>query len=220
MQQALEVIRRHRALRPLASAQLAMVWLAPVLLGQSGAWPPTEYQPPSGADRLRWFAVSTVGPTTDAGGVISAGWGTLFNTPHEYGTHWGGFGKRYGMRLTGIAVGNAAEAGLGALWGEGPRYAPTQELPFRSRISHVIKMTFLATDRNGRAMPAYARYIAIPGNNLLSDSWRAPSDATLGRAALRTGLGFLGRMAGNAFEEFWPDVRRRIFKRRDHLPED
>ena len=90
-------------------------------------------------------------------------------------------------------------------------------MPFRNRIGHVVKMTFLATGTNGRRMPAYARYIAIPGNNFLSDAWRTPSDATLNRAALRTGLGFLGRLAGNAFEEFWPDVRRRIFRRRDDL---
>lgn len=213
-------MRRHSALRALASAQLALVCLAPVLLGQSGSSPDTGYQPPSAGDRLRWFALSTIGPTSDAGGVVSAAWGTLFNTTHEYGTHWGGFGKRYGMRLTGIAVGNAMEAGLGALWGEDPRYVRTEEMPFRNRIGHIIKMTFLATNENGRAMPAYACYIAIPGNNFLSDTWRAPSDATLGRAGLRTGLGFLGRMAGNAFEEFWPDVRLRIFKRRNDLPDD
>lgn len=206
--------------RSLASAALAVVCFAQILLGQSGVSPDTGYQPPSARDRLRWFAWSTIGPTSDAGGMISAGWGTLFNTPHEYGTHWSGFGERYGMRLTGIAVGNATEASLGALWREDPRYVRTLEAPFRNRVGHIVKMTFLATNAEGRAMPAYARYIAIPGNNFLSDTWRAPSDATLGRAGLRTGLGFLGRMAGNAFQEFWPDVRRRIFKRRDRLDDN
>jgi len=32
------------------------------------------------------------------------------------------------------------------------------------------------------------------------------------RAAIRVGLGFLGRMASNAFLEFWPDVKDRISK--------
>jgi hypothetical protein len=202
-------------IKSLASAPLAILCLVPVLLAQPESSPDPGYQPPSGGDRLRWFASSTIGPASDAGGIISAGWGTLFNTPHEYGTHWAGFGKRYGMRLSGIAVGNAIEAGLGTLWGEDPRYLRTQEAPFRNRIGHVVKMTFLATGKNGRLMPAYARYVAIPGNNLLSDAWRAPSDATVNRAGLRIGLGFLGRMAGNAFEEFWPDVRRRIVRRLD-----
>ena len=62
-------------------------------------------------------------------------------------------------------------------------------------------------------MPAYARYVAIPGNNFLSNTWREPSEATNSSAAYRTGLGFLGRMAGNAFMEFWPDVKRKVLRR-------
>src|SRR5205823_8831707 len=73
-------------------------------------------------DRMKWVAASTVGPATLAGGAVSAGWGTLLNSPSEYGTHWGGFGKRYGMRLTGVASSNLMEAGLGAAWNEDPRY--------------------------------------------------------------------------------------------------
>src|SRR5579863_2586189 len=72
----------------------------------------------TGSERLKWFAEATVGPATLLGGAVSAGFGTLINRPSEYGTHWNGFGARYGMRLTGISTGNAMEAGLGAIWGE------------------------------------------------------------------------------------------------------
>jgi hypothetical protein len=41
--------------------------------------------------------MNTAGPESLLGGAISAGWGTLFDKPSEYGTHWQGFGKRYGM---------------------------------------------------------------------------------------------------------------------------
>ena len=154
--------------------------------------------------------MSTVGLQSMAGGVISAGWGTLFNRPREYGPHWDGFGKRYGMRLTGVAVSNAMEAGVGALWGEDPRYVRAGSESFGNRLWHIVKMTFLAQNREGRLRPAYARYIAVPGNNFLSNTWRAESEATPGNASLRTLLGFLGRMSSNAFQEFWPDVRQRF----------
>jgi hypothetical protein len=175
---------------------------------------PTTYQPPTASDRLKWFANSTAGPATLAGGLISAGWGTLFNSPREYGPHWDGFGKRYGMRLTGVATGNAIEAGLGAWWGEDPRYDRVPEQPFKTRVGHILKMTVLAKDRNGRNMPAYARYTAIGGNNLLSNAWRAPSEADAGHAAMRTGLGFVGRMSRDAFEEFWPDAKALVFRKK------
>ena len=40
-------------------------------------------------------------------------------TPSEYGPHWEGYGKRYGIRLTGIATGNAMEAGVAHHFGRG-----------------------------------------------------------------------------------------------------
>jgi hypothetical protein len=45
---------------------------------------------------------------------------------------------------------------------------------------------------------------------LLSNTWRESSEATDGAASLRIGLGFLGRMAGNTFSEFWPDVKQKL----------
>lgn len=119
------------------------------------------------------------------------------------------------MRLTGVSTGNAMEAGFGALWGEDPTYYRAAELPFKSRVAHIVKGTFIAYDRTGRPMPAYARYIAIPGNNFLSNTWRVQSEASAADAAVRTVTGFLSRMAGNAFSEFWPDVQSRLFKKKN-----
>jgi len=164
-------------------------------------------------ERLKWFARSTFGPASLTGGVISAGFGTLLDRPREYGTHWDGFGDRYGIRLTGVATSNAMEAGLGALWGEDPRYPPDNGAPFGNRVVHVVKWTFVARDRNGNTMPAYARYVATAGNNFLSNTWREPSEADNSHALERTALGFAARMAGNAFKEFWPDVSRHVFHR-------
>ena len=194
-----------RTLNCIFALLISGVWAA----GQSTSNVPA---PINGEERWKWFALSTVGPQSLAGGAISAGWGTLFNTPREYGTHWDGFGKRFGMRLTGLSVSNAAEAGLGSIWGEDPRYIPTQGLPFRNRVGHVVKMTFVARYWDGGDRPAYARYIAISGNNFMSNAWRADSEATLGHAGVRILLGFVGRMSGNAFQEFWPSVVGRFHK--------
>ena len=158
------------------------------------------------------MVASSVGPASLAAGMLSAGWGTLFNVPQEYGPHWQGYGERYGMRLTGIATSHVMEAGLGAIWGEDPRYIRAASESFGSRVGHIMKITFLAHNRDGMSVPAYARYIAISGGNFLSNTWRADGEATVGRASLRIGLGFLGRMGSNAFEEFWPDVRQRFLR--------
>ena len=77
-----------------------------------------------------------------------------------------------------------------------------------NRMGHAAKMTFLAENRDGSVMLAYARFIAIPGSNFVSNAWRAPGDDTAGNAAVRIGLGFFGRLGSNTFDEFWPDVNK------------
>jgi len=173
----------------------------------------------TGAERLEWTVKSTVGPRSLAAGLVTAGWGTWFNNPHEYGPHWEGFGKRYGMRLTGISTGCVIESALGSLWGEDPRYPRAGARPFKSRVTNIIKMTFEARRNDGRIMPAYARYAGIAGNNFLSNAWRVDSEATVGAAAERIVKGFLGQMVHNAFDEFWPDIRQ-LLRRKPKTPKN
>lgn len=161
-------------------------------------------------ERLKWFANSTIGPKSLGGGVISAAWGTGFNNPAEYGPHWDGFGKRYGMRLTGVAASNAIEVGLGSVWDEDPGYPAAGSGNLWSRVGHAAKYTVMAKRSDGSTMPAYARYAGITGSNFMSNTWRVESDTTTGAALQRTGLGFAGRFVSNLFDEFWPDVTKRL----------
>jgi hypothetical protein len=168
------------------------------------------YAPIRPRQRLRWFITNTIGFPHLAGGLFTAGFGTAFDRPKEYGPHWGGFADRYGMRMTGIVTGNAMEASIGALWGEDPRYFRVPDQRFKRRVANVVRQTFVARQSDGSFEPAYARYIAFAGNNFLSNQWRVESEANNQDALLRTAEGFAGRMAANAFEEFWPDVKTHV----------
>jgi hypothetical protein len=195
----------------LASAAMGQALMPGTLaaFSSSAASSSDARQPITGQQRIQWAVRNSIGP----GLLFSAGLGTLFDVPKAYGTHWEGFGERYGIRLTAIAVSNTTAAGLGAIWGEDPRYMRDAGAPFKNRIGHAIKMTFMAQNRDGDLMPAYARFIAIPGSNFLSNSWRTDSDATLSHAAIRTGFRFLGRLGTNSFDEFWPDVKQKLLNR-------
>lgn len=174
------------------------------------------YEPITSRGRARWLVTSTVGPEGLVAGALSSGIWTALDQPAEFGPTWGGFGQRFGMRLTGISTGNAIEA-LGAIWGEDPRYDRLPEAPFSTRVWNTVKLSFTARYSDGHLGPAYARLIAIPGNNALSNAWRVHSEAYPGDVAVRSILGILGRMGANAFVEFWPDVRRRIFHAQDEV---
>ena len=174
-----------------------------------------DYKPVTGTQRFNWFVVSTVGPTSLLlAGPLSAAWGTAFNSPKEYGPGWEGFGKRYGMRLTGVSTGNAIEAGLGAVWGEDPRYFRSPDQHFGARVKYVIKTTFMAPGRDGKWRIAYARHAGNVGNNFLSNTWRVGSENGPDDAAVRCIWGITGKMSGNAFSEFWPDVKKIVFRKK------
>jgi hypothetical protein len=163
--------------------------------------------------RLKWATVSTIGAPNLAAGVFTSAFSTAQNNPPEYGTHWDGYGKRQALRLTGAATSSLMEAELGALWGEDPRYRRATSTSAKSRVWHAVKTAFVAYDRNGKTIPAYARFIAIPTSNVIANSWRPDSQRTVGETTTRISLGFLSRITANTFAEFWPDIRRKLRKK-------
>lgn len=184
---------------------------APVVPQQAN----TAYVPITPEQRLKWFVRSTAGVESLVfAGPVSAGWGTAFHHPPEYNTSWEGFGQRYGMRLTGVATGNAMEASLGALWGEDPRYFRTEGQPFKKRMVNILDLTFRAYREDGERHFAYARMAGNVGNNILSDAWRVPSQSNAQDTAIRVAEGIGGKFVGNAAYEFFPDVLKWL--RRKH----
>jgi hypothetical protein len=99
------------------------------------------YVPIFGKERAKWFVKASIGPQSLAAGLFTSSINTARDKPVEYGTAWEGFGKRYAMRLTGVATSSAIEASLGSIWGEDPRYFRTSGQPFGKRIRNVVVMT-------------------------------------------------------------------------------
>jgi hypothetical protein len=171
------------------------------------------YQPLTPGQSFSWFIKSTISPQHMAGvGILSAG-GTAVNRPGEYGPHWSGFADRFGIGMAGSAVGNGIEVSAGLALREDPRYFRVPEETFKSRLGNVARFTFSARGEDGSLGPAYARYIAIVGGNFLSNTWRVRSEANARDALLRSSEGFGGRMAADAFQEFWPDVKKYVFRK-------
>ncbi|MBZ5557089.1 MAG: hypothetical protein LAO77_07410 [Acidobacteriia bacterium] len=174
----------------------------------------SAYVPATGAQRLTWIVDGTVGPRSlFIVGPLAVGLQTAFNMPSEWERSWNGVGKRYAEREADVAISNTIEAGLGALWGEEPRYIPSGRRGIGPRARYAIKTAFLAQRRDGRLAPAWGRYAGNVVNNLIENAWLPPSATTPGQTISRSVLGLLGRLGGNAWEEFWPDARRLLTKK-------
>jgi hypothetical protein len=170
-----------------------------------------DYKPVDAAQRVDWIVNGTVGARSlFVIGPLAASTDTGFNWPSEWQQTWRGFGKRYAEREADVAISNTLEAGLGALHGEDPRYIPSGRRGIWPRARYAMKTAFLAQRRDGRLAPAWGRYAGNVVNNLIENTWLPPGATTTGQTVSRSVLGMIGRLGGNAWDEFWPDVRKRL----------
>ncbi len=191
------------------------VWLGLALGATAQQKPlmPGTYVPPAAEERVDWWAQSTLGPMSWLTGGFGSGWSTIFNSPKEWERSPEGFGRRLASRTANVAMSNALDAGLGAIWGEDPRFHRKGSGSFGSRAGYIVKMTFYAPYRDGRTRFAFARTIGNFGGNTIQNSWMPPSARGFDRIALNSTIGFTARAGSNAFKEFWPDIRKRVFKK-------
>lgn len=201
-----------------AALSLLLVAPAAALCQPATAAPPPptadQYVPITGVQRIDWIVDGTIGRRSlTVVGPLATVWQTGFNSPEEWGRGAAGIAKRYAQREADVAISNTIEAGLGALWGEEPRYIRSGRKGIWPRARYAMKTVFLTQRRDGSLKPAWGRFAGNTVNNLIENTWLPPSVTTPGQTALRSGLGMLGRLGGNAWEEFWPDVVRRFKKK-------
>ena len=182
-------------------------------VGDATLQPDPGYVAITPRERIDWIVIGTVGPKSLGIGVFVSTWETAWNTPEEWGRSWSGFGKRYIAREVDVALSNSLEAGVGALWGEEPRYIPSRRHGIWPRARYAMKTVLLTQRRDGHLAPAWGRYVGNTVNNVIENAWLPPSITTPGATAWRCAQGFLGRLSGNLFDEFWPDVRRLVRNR-------
>jgi hypothetical protein len=175
--------------------------------------------PISGVERINWIVDGTVGPRSLAVGVLASTWQTSWRIPDEWSRSAFGFCERYLEREADVAISNTIEAGLGALWAEDPRYIRAPRGSARSRFSYAVKTVVLAPRGNGQLKPAWGRFAGNVFNNVIENAWLPPSMTTPRQTALRSANGMLGRLAGNLWDEFWPDIRTRLGHRVHQSPE-
>ena len=62
-------------------------------------------------------------------------------------------------------------------------------------VGHVVKMTFMAQNRDGQVIPAYARFIAIPGSNFFLTPGAPPATTARVTRQFEPGSDFLAGWA-------------------------
>lgn len=168
------------------------------------------YAPPTTSERVTWVVRGTVSIPVIGVNAIDSVWSTRVNWPEEWGRGPKGFARRFADETAYGTISDAIEAGVGTLWGEDPRYRRAAAGTTWRRVHHAMVSTVLAPRRDGHLAPAWGRFGAIAAATGIENTWLPPSARTPGSTVWRVADDLIWRAASNVWDEFWPDVRRRL----------
>jgi hypothetical protein len=176
--------------------------------------PAQNYVPLSVGEKAAVFGKRIIAPTSLAKSAVTAGINQYQDSPEEWGQGLAGYGRRYGHKL----VTRGFENGIGLLVAvplhQDPRYFPSEDVGAWPRLRHALAHTVIT--RNDRGDPEFSvwRFAGNYGSQFVSNAWR-PERETQVSDTLRRGTVSIGYdAASNLLKEFWPEIRRHVFRRR------
>lgn len=190
-----------------------MFWLVP----NFGAVDANKQLPPlSAREKFKLAAQDSVtdySSYTWAG--ILAGQAMLLNSDPELGHGIAGYGRYYWRNFVdGISGTFFTEAIVPAITHEDPRYYTMEKGGFFRRTGYAISRAFVTkTDSGGTEF----NWSEVAGNGLeagLSNAYYPPEERGLSQTARNWGTQMESAVLNHIFQEFWPDIRRKLFRRK------
>src|SRR6202521_676677 len=145
---------------------------------------------------------------------ILAGQAMILNSDPELGRGIAGYGRYYWRTFTdGVSGTFFTEAIVPAITHEDPRYYTMGKGGFFRRVGYAISRAFVTkTDSGGTSF----NWSEVAGNGLeaaLSNAYYPPQERGVSQTARNWGTQMESAVLNHVFQEFWPDIRRKIFRR-------
>ncbi len=165
-------------------------------------------------DKLNFHAQSVGSPWSLAESAAYAGILQGLDAPEEWGQGAGAYGKRFASTLGGSAIHGVLAFGLDSTLHQDPRYFRSRDKGFWRRTAHAFRGTILTrTDRGGETLSTW-RLGSDYGAAFLSNQWYPDRLNTVRLGAIQGSLHIGFDFAANLGVEFWPDVKRKILRRK------
>ena len=166
------------------------------------------------AGKLKYHVAAAYGPEALVGIAAYAAVLQADNAPEEWGQGGGAYGKRVASTAAWAGIHSALAFGLDSTLHQDPRYRRAVEGGFWRRTGHALRGTFLTrTDSGGETFSTW-RVGSAYGAAFLSNEWYPDrlNTVRLGflEGTVTLGFGFIG----NVGSEFWPDIKRSLFRRK------
>ncbi len=131
-----------------------------------------------------------------------------------YGQGLKGFAHRYGINYADQVVGNYfPEAIIPSLFHSDPRYFRKGEGSVKGRVLYAVSRIFICKSDNGNNMFNVNEFVGNSTAAVVASAYH-PHQRTVGDMATQWGTFVETDMAGQVMKEFWPDIKRKLFKNR------
>jgi hypothetical protein len=164
--------------------------------------------------KLNFHVQSIVSPVSLAETAAYAGVLQGLDSPREWRQGGGAYGKRFISALGGSAIHGVIAFGLDSTLHQDPRYFRSLDTGFFRRVAHAFRGTILTrTDSGGETFSTW-RFGSDYGAAFLSNEWYPDRVNTVSLGALQGSLHLGFDLVSNLGAEFWPDMKRKILRRR------
>jgi len=164
--------------------------------------------------KLNFHAESVYSPWSMVGSAAYAGILQGVGSPQEWGQGAGAYGKRFASTVAGSSIHAVLAFGLDSTLHQDPRYFRSRGTGIWRRTAHAFRGTILTrTDRGGETLSTW-RLGSAYGAAFLSNQWYPDRLNTVRLGVLQGSLQLGFDFVHNLGSEFWPDLKRKILRRR------
>ncbi len=141
------------------------------------------------------------------------------NSPESWGQGWGAYGKRYGSSFADNSIGTYMTVAIfPSILKEDPRYYQMGKGGFKKRAWHGVNRLFVTRTDAGDTRFNYSEALGNATAAAFSNVYHAPEDRTVGSNFKTYGMLYMWDGLSNEMKEFWPDIRRKVFRKKDPPP--
>jgi hypothetical protein len=147
---------------------------------------------------------------------VLAGIAQAKNDPESYGQGWDAYAKRYAVSFTDNSIGTYMTVAIfPSLLHEDPRYYQMGKGAFTRRFTYSLSRLFVIRTDSGETRFNYSESIGNATAAAISNIYHPDEDRTAGRNAKTFAFLILYDGLSNELKEFWPDIRRKVFKKKN-----
>jgi hypothetical protein len=166
--------------------------------------------------KFHLFVKSSIDPFTFVVAGLQAGIGQATDDFPAYGQGAEGYGKRYGAALADSVSSNFfSNFFYPVLLKQDPRYFRLGEGTVKHRIGYAVAQEFVCRNDRGERAFNFSSALGALSTGGISNAYYPQSDRGFGLTMSRAGIALIYGSAGGLVSEFWPDIQRKLFHKKD-----